>query len=211
MKTEVGTVRIDAIRTVLEALLAGRFDPQKLQVPVLEDDQFGELEAMLGMFATEYAAAMEDNERLNAERLSTIERQRVAIAELSTPVIDVWDDILTLPIVGVVDTQRSMDMTEKLLARISEKRARCVIVDLTGVQMVDTMTADHLVKMIKAAGMLGSTCVVTGISPAIARTLVDLNVDLGGVRTHRSLKEGLKACIQELERSGPQTAARRSA
>lgn len=203
MMTQLDTGRVERIKAVMEALLAGRFDPQGLALNVTHEDAFAELETMLTMFATEYAAAMVDNERMNQERLATIERQRAAIAELSTPIIDIWDDVLTLPIVGIVDTQRSVDMTEKLLSRISEKRARCVIVDLTGVEMVDTMTADHLIKMIRAAQMLGSTCVVTGISPAIAQTLVELNVDLGGVRTLRSLKEGLRACIKELDRDGP--------
>jgi rsbT co-antagonist protein RsbR len=153
---------------------------------------------MLVLFASEYAQAVTENKRLMAEREETMARQRAAVAELSTPIIDIWDDVITLPIVGIVDTQRSVEMTEKLLARIAEKRARHVIVDLTGVEVVDTLTADHLVKMIRAAQMLGSTCLVTGISPAIAQTLVELDVQLDGVPTLRSLKEGLKACLKSL-------------
>ena len=101
--------RLDAMRQVLEALLAGRFDPERLRLEATADDALAEVETMLGMFATEYAQAMLDNERLNAERLELIERQRAAIVELSTPIIDVWDDVLTLPVVGMVDSQRFQD------------------------------------------------------------------------------------------------------
>jgi rsbT co-antagonist protein RsbR len=197
--------RFSAFSQVLRALLAGKYTETELNLEVTELDDFAELETMFAMFAREYAQALLDNERLAAERLQTIERQRAAISDLATPIIDIWDDILTLPIVGVVDTQRSVEMTEKLLHRITTTRARCVIVDVTGVDVVDTSTADHLVKMMKAAQMLGSTCVVTGISPSIAQTLVQLDVDLSAVRTLRSLKDGLKECFRTLraERDEP--------
>jgi rsbT co-antagonist protein RsbR len=95
-------------------------------------------------------------------------------------VIEVWDSVLSLPIIGVVDTRRSLDMTERLLEAIVRHQARCVIIDVTGVEMVDTATADHFVKMIKAAEMLGTTCVVSGISPAVAQTLTRIGVELTG-------------------------------
>jgi len=140
--------------------------------------------------------------RLAEERLETIERQRLAIADLSAPIIDVWDDILALPIVGLVDTQRSVEVTERLLARISATGARAVIVDLTGVDVVDTMTANHLLQMIRAAGLLGAYCVLSGISPQIAQTLVQLEVDLSEMTTVRNLKEALRVCLRRLDRKG---------
>lgn len=132
---------------------------------------------------------------LAEERMQTIERQRMAIADLSAPIIDVWDDVLALPIVGLVDTQRSVEVTERLLDRISKSSARSVIVDLTGVEVVDTMTANHLLQMVRAAGLLGAHCILSGISPQIAQTLVQLDVDLSEMRTVRNLKEALRICL----------------
>jgi rsbT co-antagonist protein RsbR len=91
-------------------------------------------------------------------------------------------------------------MTSRLLQRIAESRFRCVIIDITGVDVVDTMTADHFVKMIKSTQLLGVYCVVTGVSPDIAQTLVRLGIDLGTVRTLRTLKDGLKDCFLHLRR-----------
>ena len=160
------------------------------------DDEFGELEAMLQIFAEEYARAMAANAVLDAERLALIAKQRVTIAELATPVIEVWDNVVTLPIVGSVDTERSVEMTERLLRSITTLRTRNVIIDLTGVDVVDTATANHLIRMVRAAQMLGSNCVLTGLSARIAHTLVELDVDLGGIRTLRSLKEALEEIVK---------------
>lgn len=133
---------------------------------------------------------------LAEQRLETIERQRLAIADLSAPIIDVWDGILALPVVGLVDTQRSIELTERLLNRIAESGTRSVIVDLTGVDLVDTMTANHLLQMIRAASLLGTFSVLSGISPAVAQTLVQLDVDLSEITTVRNLKEALKVCLR---------------
>ena len=133
---------------------------------------------------------------LAEQRLETIERQRLAIADLSAPIIDVWDGILALPVVGLVDTQRSIELTERLLNRIADSGTRSVIVDLTGVDLVDTMTANHLLQMIRAASLLGTFSVLSGISPQIAQTLVQLDVDLSEITTVRNLKEALKVCLR---------------
>ena len=92
-----------------------------------------------------------------------------------------------------------MDITEKLLQRIADTNAACVIIDLTGVDVVDTMTADHLIKLVKSARLLGTFCVVTGIGPEIARTLVDLGVELHELITLKRLREGLQACLVHLQ------------
>jgi rsbT co-antagonist protein RsbR len=141
------------------------------------------------------------------QRLATIERQRLAIADLTAPIIDVWDNILALPVVGLVDTQRSIEMTERLLERIAASGAESVIVDLTGVDVVDTMTANHLLQMIRAASLLGAFSVLSGISPQIAQTLVQLDVDLVEITTVRNLKEALKTCLRRKARlvSDPST------
>jgi len=128
----------------------------------------------------------------------TIERQQAAISELTTPIIRVWDKVLCLPIVGIVDSRRSVEMMDSLLNRIIETECRCVIVDITGVDVVDTKTADYFVKMIKAANLLGTTCIITGISPEIAQTLTNIGVDLSGIKTLRNLKEGLAESFRML-------------
>jgi len=196
----ISRARLDRIGEVLAYLTVRNFDPRALTIDLSCEDDFAVTEAMLNEFTREYSEAVQENERLNAERMETIERQRLAITDLSTPIIDIWDDIITLPIVGVVDSHRSLEMTERLLTRISETHTKCVIIDLTGVDVVDTMTADHLLKMIRSASLLGSYCVVSGISPSIAQTLVQLDVDLGKLRTVRNLKEALRDCFVQLQR-----------
>jgi rsbT co-antagonist protein RsbR len=134
-------------------------------------------------------------------KLVTIERQAAAIRELSTPVMEIWDDVLVLPIVGVVDTKRSMEIMDNLLQRIVDTQSRCVIIDVTGVEVVDTKTADYLLKVVRASNLLGTRCVLTGLSPAIAQTLVEIGADLAEVRTLRNLKAGLKDCLRFLRGS----------
>lgn len=132
-------------------------------------------------------------------QLMVVEKQAAAIRDLSTPIMELWDDVLVLPVIGVVDTKRSADIMERLLAVVSEKQARHVILDITGVEVVDTKTADHFVKVIKAAELLGSNCVLTGIRPAVAQTLVEIGVDLSSFTTLSNLKEGLRECMRRIQ------------
>src|SRR6266540_2163204 len=126
------------------------------------------------------------------EKLETIETQRTAIRELSTPIMEVWAGVLCLPVVGVLDTRRSAEMTEALLHAIVDKKARCAIIDITGIEVMDTRTADHFLRMAKAVRLLGARCVLTGINPNIAQTIVHMGVDLTGVECHRSLRDALQ-------------------
>lgn len=126
------------------------------------------------------------------EKLLTIERQRAAIHELSTPVIEIWEGVICLPIVGVMDTARSADMTEAVLQAVVSKSAKCAIVDITGIEIMDTGTADHFIRMAKAIRLLGARCVLTGISPTIAQTIVHMGVQLDGVTTRRCLRDALQ-------------------
>jgi rsbT co-antagonist protein RsbR len=125
------------------------------------------------------------------EKLNTIERQQVAIRQLSTPIMEVWEGILCLPIVGIMDTGRSADMTDALLRAVVGTRARCAIIDITGIEVMDTGTADHFIRMAKAVRLLGAECVLTGMNPQIAQTVVHMGVDMEGVTTHRSLRDAL--------------------
>ncbi len=129
------------------------------------------------------------------DKLATIEQQRAAIRELSTPIMEVWDGILCLTVVGIVDSVRSAQMTEELLRAIDDKRTRYAILDITGIDVMDTKTVDHFVRMVKAVRILGAECVLTGVSPNIAATMVDMGVDLSEVRTLRSLREALRLFV----------------
>lgn len=127
-----------------------------------------------------------------------LEAQQDAIHSMSTPIIQVWDDIVTMPVVGLVDSVRAADMKNSLLETVSRTSAKFAIVDLTGVDTVDTATADHLLKVMRAVGLLGARCVITGIQPSVAQIIVALGLDMQGVITLRSLREGLKYCMRTM-------------
>jgi rsbT co-antagonist protein RsbR len=204
----VGKERIEQLQSAMAFALADRSDDPAATVNVSAEDDFGQLEAAFQIFLSDLAEARGALERALAEmeasrnelqgKLMMIEQQRLTIRELSTPILDLWEGVLTLPVVGVIDTQRAVEMTERLLGRVVETGARWVILDITGVEIVDTSTADHLVRLTRAAGLLGTRCIVTGIGPNVARTLVAMGVDLGGVRTLRTLRDGLRACLDEV-------------
>lgn len=133
-------------------------------------------------------------------KIATIEHQAQAIRELATPVIEIWDDILALPIVGQLDSERGADLLHSTLTAISSHNAKCVIIDITGVEQVDTATAGQIVNVVRAAELLGTRCVLTGVRSQVAHTLVGLGIELAGVRTLRTLKDGLRDCMKFLQR-----------
>jgi rsbT co-antagonist protein RsbR len=131
-------------------------------------------------------------------RLATIESQQRAIHEMSAPVINVWDNVLTVPLIGVMDTQRANELIERLLAAASHSDTRYAILDLTGVDALDTAIASHLLRLLQSLRLLGVEGLVTGISPQIAQTMVGLGVELEDVRTFRSLRESLRYCMKAM-------------
>jgi len=130
------------------------------------------------------------------ERERVIREQQEAIRELSTPVLQVRERLLILPIIGVIDPHRARQLTEQLLRGIRTNRARVVVIDITGVAAIDATVANHLVLTVEAARLLGATVIVTGLSPEIAQTLVKIGVDLGKMTTVGDLQGG----IEEAER-----------
>jgi rsbT co-antagonist protein RsbR len=147
------------------------------------------------------------NEELAASEAAKsvlIERLRYSIDELSNPILEVWDDVLAMPIIGVVDSRRTADMVQRLLAEVARTQASFVIVDLTGVEIVDTSTADHLMKLMRKVEIIGARCVLTGIRPAVAETLVDIGVDFGRITTLRNLKHGLREALRHAQRERDQ-------
>ncbi|KYF52410.1 anti-anti-sigma factor [Sorangium cellulosum] len=131
-------------------------------------------------------------------KLQLIEKQQKVIRDLSTPIIEVWDKVLTLPMVGVVDSLRLSEVMDNLLSAIVSKDARYAILDLTGVDAVDTDTARHLIEMIDAIRLLGAEGIVTGIRSNVAQTMITLGVDLSGVTTVGNLRAGLKLCMRRM-------------
>jgi rsbT co-antagonist protein RsbR len=130
------------------------------------------------------------------ERERIIRQQQDAIRELSTPVLQVRERILILPIIGVLDEQRADQLTEQLLAGIRNNRAKVVVIDITGVPDVDSSVANHLVQAVDASRLMGASVILTGLSPEIAQTLVTIGVDLGKMNTVGDLQGG----VEEAER-----------
>ncbi len=137
-------------------------------------------------------------ERSNEElslKMALIERQRALIAELETPVIEVWRGVLCAPVVGSFDSLRAEKLTEQLLERVVATGARYAILDLTGIESIDTATADHLQKILQAVGLLGASALITGIRPGVATTITSLAIDFGATKVFRSLRGALEHCI----------------
>ncbi len=126
------------------------------------------------------------------ERERVIREQQEAIRELSTPVLQVRDRLLILPIIGMLDSQRARQLTEQLLGAIQANRARVVVIDITGVATIDLGVANHLVQTVEAARLMGASTIITGLSSKIAQTLVDLGVDLAMMKTVGDLQGGLE-------------------
>lgn len=120
-----------------------------------------------------------------------IERQRQQLLEVATPVIKLWEGTVAVPLIGTLDSARSQVVMESLLEAIVDQRARYAILDITGVPTVDSLVAQHLMKTVAAARLMGAECIVSGIRPAIAQTIVQLGIDLGSVLTRASLADAL--------------------
>jgi rsbT co-antagonist protein RsbR len=137
------------------------------------------------------------------ERERVIREQQEAIRELSTPVLQVRDRLLILPIIGALDSKRARQLTEQLLGSIQANRARVVVIDVTGVATIDVEVANHLVQTVEAARLMGASAVITGLSSRIAQTLVDLGVDLSMMRTVGDLQGGLEEAERLLGQRWP--------
>lgn len=152
----------------------------------------------LGLFTTEvYQKAREE----------IINRQQADMLELSTPVVTLWDGILALPMIGTLDSARTQVVMETLLQRIVETGSEIAIIDITGVPTVDTLVAQHLLKTVTAARLMGAECIISGIRPQIAATIVHLGVDLGDVITKATLRDAFSTALKKLDRNSRASAA----
>jgi rsbT co-antagonist protein RsbR len=140
----------------------------------------------LGLYTTEVYQKGRDE---------VIVRQQQELLELSTPVVELWDGVLALPLIGTLDSVRTQVVMESLLQNIVDTKASVAIIDITGVPTVDTLVAQHLLKTVAAARLMGADCIISGIRPQIAQTIVHLGVDLGDVVTKASLADALTVAL----------------
>ena len=124
-----------------------------------------------------------------------VQKRSLAMLEMSTPVTKIWDGVLFAPIVGIVDSKRSVDIMNKALSSIADTRASTLLLDIGGVAVVDTAVANHLIKIAKAAVLMGCKTIISGISPAIAQTIAELGIDLGAIQTTSTIESALRESI----------------
>jgi rsbT co-antagonist protein RsbR len=160
-----------------------------------------ELLDRLGLFTTEV---------YQKSREEVILRQQQDMLELSTPVVKLWDGILALPMIGTLDSARTQVVMEALLQRIVDSGAEVAILDITGVPTVDTLTAQHLLKTVTAARLMGAECIISGIRPQIAQTIVHLGVDLGDVVTKATLADAFAVALKRMSLGVTRAAAPRA-
>ena len=198
--------RIDHIEDVLSSIAAGQLDLRinsdieddltgvEQAINLLIDDLTHELKKSLRMKS-------ELEEKLNKiqEQQKTILQQQEDLMELSSPVSKVWENILILPVIGTLDSQRTQIMMENLLQKIVSTGCTTAILDITGVPTVDTQVANHLLKTVTAARLLGAECIVSGISPAIAQTIVHLGINLTNILTKATLQDAMIYALKKNE------------
>ena len=200
------------LRTFLEQVTASRtqlgFSPSEtarfvfsIKLPLFAQiEMFGDAKEQLA--AMRWSSMLLDNlgllvtEAHQRAREGVILRQQQEMLELSTPVVKLWDGVLALPIIGTLDSSRTQTIMESLLERIVETGSEIAIIDITGVPTVDTLTAQHLLKTVTAARLMGAECIISGIRPQIAQTIVHLGVELGDVVTKASLADAFKVALQ---------------
>ena len=146
------------------------------------------LQAVAKLIHLDTAFVVETYSRINDE---TITEQSRSLMAMSTPVTAIWDRVLMLPIVGLIDSKRSQEIMNSMLEKIADTRSKVIIMDISGVAVVDTAVANHLIKITKATNLMGCECIVSGVSPAIARTIVELGIDVSTVRTTATLRDAL--------------------
>ena len=151
--------------------------------------EFTKLLDHLGLYTTEV---------YQESREGVISRQQQELMELSTPVVQLWDEVLALPLIGTLDSARTQVVMENLLQRVVETGARIAIIDITGVPTVDTLVAQHLMKTVAATRLMGADCIISGIRPQIAQTIVHLGVNLNDIVTKATLADAFEVALARL-------------
>ena len=198
--------RINHIEDVLSSIAAGNLD---LRIESDIEDDFSGVEQAINLLiedlthelrkSNQMKAEMEDKLRKIQEQQKTILQQQEDLMELSSPVSKVWENILILPVIGTLDSQRTQIMMENLLQKIVSTGCTTAILDITGVPTVVTPVANHLLKKVTAARLLGAECIVSGISPAIAQTIVHLGISLTNILTKATLQDAMIYALRKNE------------
>lgn len=181
---------IFALKAPLFVLLQSHYREQ----PELLAEQLWEISQLLD------ALGMHTIRIYQRSREAVIKRQQEELLELSTPVVKLWEGVLALPLIGTLDSQRSQTVMESLLQRIVDTGSQIAIIDITGVPTVDTLVAQHLLKTVTAIRLMGADCIISGVRPQIAQTIVHLGLDLGTLTTKSSLADALKLALTRLDR-----------
>jgi rsbT co-antagonist protein RsbR len=207
---------MDSVIEILESITISRarkgYSPRETGVFI-----FGFKNALIGVLNDEikndpktlYEETVKITQKLDDLTIATFEtfikgreeiilRQTDEIAEISTPVIRVWDGILALPIIGTLDSARTQVVMESLLSQIVETGSSIAILDISGVPAVDSLVAQHLIKTVSATRLMGAECIISGVRPEIAQTIVHLGIDLSGIITKASLASALKYAFTSL-------------
>ena len=179
---------IFALKGPLFALLQRQYASEPAQLA----EQLWEISELLD------ALGMHTIRTFQKSRESVIKRQQEELLELSTPVVKLWDGVLALPMIGTLDSQRTQVVMESLLQRIVDTGAEIAIIDITGVPTVDTLVAQHLLKTVTAIRLMGADCIISGVRPQIAQTIVHLGLDLQGVITKANLADALALSLKRL-------------
>jgi rsbT co-antagonist protein RsbR len=173
-----------AIDLWTDALVADELD--KNELPAI-------LESLRRVIQAEGALVVDVYSRRTGE---VIAQQSRAMIDMSTPIAAIWDGVLMLPLVGILDSQRAEDIMQRMLEKIAEKQAVMFILDISGVAVVDTAVANHLIRMTKAARLMGCETIVSGLSPSVARTIVELGIEVGDMRTTGTLQHALSIAFK---------------
>lgn len=215
---ELTNIKASAWQPVLELLgelsrSRGRlgFSPSETATFVfsLKQPVFGKLQKAISdpaqlVEATQAASNLLDKLGLHTTEIyqqareEVIRRQQEEMLELSTPVVKMWDGVVALPLIGTLDSARTSVVMESLLERIVATGSEIAIIDITGVPTVDTLVAQHLLKTVAAARLMGADCIISGIRPQIAQTMVHLQIDLSTVTTKATMAEALRAALQRI-------------
>jgi rsbT co-antagonist protein RsbR len=175
----------DSILEYLQKEFAGNADQLKTEII-----RISKLFDKLGLITfEEYAKSRED----------LIKEQQKSILELSSPIVKLWDGILAVPIIGILDSRRTQSIMENLLNLIVQTESKIAIIDITGVGVMDTMVTNHLLKTVSAVKLLGADALITGIRPEVAQTIVHLGIDLTTVTTRATMADGLKYALDKMD------------
>ena len=190
--------RIEHIEDILSSVAAGDLD---VRISTDTEDDLTGIEEAINLLIDDLTHELKQSQKMKTEleeklqkiqeQQKTILQQQDDLLELSSPVIKVWDNVLILPVIGTLDSQRTQIMMENLLEKIVQTGCTMAILDITGVPTVDTQVANHLLKTVTSARLMGADCIISGISPAIAQTIVHLGIDLSGIQTKATLQDAM--------------------